>query len=84
MAEVPEEKQLPLLVLAQDLHEYGLLLKLAPGKDAALRLKEKLIGQLLEQSMADQYVQLCATYHWEVDESKVTSMRWVYLSLMRS
>ena len=68
MAEAPEEKQLPLLVLAQDLHEYSLQIKLAPGKDATLRLKERLVAQLLEQSMADQYVQLCGTYHWEVDE----------------
>ena len=75
MAEAPEEKQTPLLVIAQDLHEYGLMLKLSPGGSTTLSLKEKLIAQLLEQGMADQYAQLGSLYQWDIDESRLAAMR---------
>lgn len=78
MAEVGEEKQLPLLVLAQDLHAFSLLLKdksSSSSSNESIALKEKILLALREDRMVDQYVAISSTFGWEIDENLVKSMR---------
>ena len=73
-AEAKEEEQLSLFIIAQQVHEYSHLLKLNRVNEAE-SLHDKIIALVLEENMADYYVQVSASHNWPIENDKVTAMR---------
>jgi hypothetical protein len=75
MADAGDDKQLPMLLIAQEVHEYSLLLKNSASAARLSEMKSKILTSVLSQQMPDYYIQLCTTYNWEIDSDTIESIR---------